>query len=123
RKIRFLLDRRCSDGGWNYGNRRVYKVDLPSFEETTALGLLALRGAAGIDVRPSLECAQRFWAAGASPLARAWLAIALRNHGVDLPECAPTRSLTVRPDVLVTALEALGCAEGRYWLLGPRVIA
>jgi hypothetical protein len=119
---RFLLDRRCADGGWNYGNRRVYKVELPSFEETTALGLLALRGAPGIDLRPTLECARRFWNAGASPLARAWLAISLRSHGVAIEECGRSTQ-TVGPDVLVTALEALGCADGRYRLLSPGVTA
>ncbi|HXI42016.1 MAG TPA: prenyltransferase/squalene oxidase repeat-containing protein, partial [Bryobacteraceae bacterium] len=41
---RMLLDRRCRDGGWNYGNRRVLGADLPSYPETTALALMALGG-------------------------------------------------------------------------------
>ncbi|MGH9721297.1 MAG: prenyltransferase/squalene oxidase repeat-containing protein, partial [Bryobacteraceae bacterium] len=37
-----ILDRRCSDGGWNYGNRRVLGHDLPSYPETTAIALYGL---------------------------------------------------------------------------------
>jgi hypothetical protein len=38
-----LLDRVCSVGGWNYGNRQVYGHDLWPYVPTTALALLALQ--------------------------------------------------------------------------------
>jgi hypothetical protein len=40
---RLLLDRACSDGGWNYGNRKVYEAELPSMAAPTALAILALQ--------------------------------------------------------------------------------
>jgi len=48
-----------------------------------------------------------------SPLADAWLTIALRLNGAEPPQAAgdPT------PDVLITALEALGAPGGNYTLL------
>lgn len=118
---RFLMDRRCVDGGWNYGNRRVLNVDLPSFEESTALALLALRGNPSLDLGRTLELARQFWKNTSPPLARAWLSIALRNCGVSVEHCDPTQP--VRADVMLVALEALGCEDGRYRLLSPEVAA
>lgn len=62
-----------------------------------------------------------FWNERPSPLARAWLAISLRNYGLPIEKCIQPQ--TVRPDVLLTALEALGCEDGRYRLLNPQVTA
>lgn len=118
---KFLLDRRCSDGGWNYGNRRVFRVELPSFEESTAMALLALRGTPGADLRTAFDRAGVLGNARSSPMARAWLSISLRIHGLPAEKCVPARE--VRSDVLLTALEALGCEEGRYRLLDPQVTA
>jgi hypothetical protein len=118
---KFLMDRRCSDGGWNYGNRRVFKVELPSFEESTALALLALRGNPRINVGRALDRARQYWNASTSPLARAWLEIALRNYGVAVG--ARTGNQPVRPDVLLASLEAIGCEQGSYRLLSPEVSA
>src|SRR5262245_43396247 len=41
---RLLWDRVCTDGGWNYGNRRVLGEALAPFPDTTAFALLALQG-------------------------------------------------------------------------------
>lgn len=107
-----LLDIRCRDGGWNYGNRTVLEVELPSYPETTALALLGLQGHPGIG--DAVEAAGRMLRGSPSPMARAWLNIALRLHGAEVP-AAPDE--TPGPDVLITALEALGSAEGNYALL------
>lgn len=40
---RLLADRACAQGGWNYGNRRVFGQDLWPYVPTTALALLALQ--------------------------------------------------------------------------------
>ncbi len=114
----FLLDRRCVDGGWNYGNRRAFKVTLPSYEESTALALLGLCGSTRADVKGTLDRARQCWQNGVSPLARAWIEIALRNYGIAIgkspaEEAAPN-------DVMLAALQALGCEEGRYSLLSPK---
>lgn len=110
-----LVDIRCRDGGWNYGNRAVRGVDLPSYPETTALALIGLQEHAGLE--HSLEVARRMARETASPLARAWLAIALRLHGAPIPDSpvGPASS-----DLLLTALEALGCPEGNHNFLNTR---
>ena len=41
-----LRDRRCADGGWNYGNPRALGTPLPAQAEPTAWALLALGPAA-----------------------------------------------------------------------------
>jgi hypothetical protein len=41
--VRVLKDRECVGGGWNYGNRVVYDVDLKPFVHTTAVAVIALQ--------------------------------------------------------------------------------
>src|SRR5579863_3016345 len=77
---RMLLERRCRDGGWNYGNRRVLGADLPSYPETTALALMALDGHASVEWGDTLSHVERVWQGSASPLARAWLAACLQQY-------------------------------------------
>lgn len=42
---RFLFDRACYDGGWNYGNKEVLKVVLEPMPTNTCFALLALQDA------------------------------------------------------------------------------
>ncbi len=104
-----LLDVRCRDGGWNYGSRAALGVDLPSYPETTALALLGLQG--HNNLAASLELADRMMSETKSPLARAWFTIALRLHAREVP--APVDNAP-SPDILITALEALGSRDGNY---------
>ncbi|MGH9662636.1 MAG: prenyltransferase/squalene oxidase repeat-containing protein [Bryobacteraceae bacterium] len=104
---RMLLERRCSDGGWNYGNRRVLGHTLPSYPETTAVALYGLAGNRSGDVAAAVKRARGLLDETRSPLAKAWLALALRTHGISLPAPAGDPS----PDILVAALETLA-AEG-----------
>lgn len=106
-----LMDVRCRDGGWNYGSRAALGVDLPSYPETTALALVGLQGCAGIE--GSIGLARRMADETVSPMARAWLAVALRLHGIEPPKS----SAAVKGDVLITAIEVLGDREGNYLLL------
>lgn len=102
---RMLLDRRCRDGGWNYGNRRVLGADLPSYPETTALALMALDGHAEIRWGETLDRMARLWRETSSPLARAWLGACLlqyRGERPDSPEDACDRG-----DILVAAVGAI----------------
>jgi hypothetical protein len=39
---RVLGDRVCSEGGWNHGNSNMLGTELPPYQSTSALGLLAL---------------------------------------------------------------------------------
>jgi hypothetical protein len=77
---RMLLDRRCEDGGWNYGNRKVLGEVLPSYPETTGLALLGLVGY-GADLALSLDRARRHLEAARGDYGRALLTLALRLHG------------------------------------------
>lgn len=113
---RMLADRRCLDGGWNYGNRRVLRTDLPSYPETTALALLGLQGSGEIPLERSLAAAERQWQRTVSRMGKAWLSIAMRPHGrnLALPENQPPA------DLCVVALETLAMAEGdkRWFEIG-----
>ena len=111
---RMLLNRRCKDGGWNYGNPWVYTTDLPSYPETTALGLMGLQARAKDEFRTSIELGKRLQSEMQSPLAQAWLTISLRNNGV---EPAPMPETPCSNDVLLTALEALADPLGNHRLL------
>jgi hypothetical protein len=103
-----LFDVRCRDGGWNYGNRSVRKVDLPAYPETTGIALMGLQGCR--DLGSSLDYAAREAAQTASPLGRAWLVIALRLHGAGVP--ASSSAAPPPPDLQILALEALAAPEG-----------
>ncbi|MCS7023988.1 MAG: terpene cyclase/mutase family protein [Bryobacteraceae bacterium] len=110
-----ILDRRSPDGGWNYGNRRVKNVDLPSYPETTAVALLGLQGRPEADLTRAIALAKRYFTQTRSRLARAWLAISLQNYGLEvaLEECGPSN------DILVTALEAIAFPQGGHQWLTP----
>jgi hypothetical protein len=111
-----ILRRRCADGGWNYGSRAALGIDLPSYPETTALALLGLQSCGEADLSQDLLRARELWQQCNARLGRAWLAISLRNFGVNLPE--DTRPLS-KNDVLATALEALSAPNGGHALLRP----
>jgi len=108
-----LLERRCSDGGWNYGNRRVLRQDLPSYPETTALALLALDGNGSLDWQAALARADAMRRETRSRLGRAWLSACLvhfhgsasQPHLADIAPAAPDAS----PDIVLTSVEALAC--------------
>jgi hypothetical protein len=102
----YLLDRRCPDGGWNYGNKRVYYTDMTSFPETTGLALIGLQGRDASLLKPSFDRALTHWRTTRSGLARAWLAIGLRAHGIPF-EPSISEKLVPGRDVGVTAIELL----------------
>jgi hypothetical protein len=95
---RMILDRRCYDGGWNYGNKKVLGEILPSYPETTGLALLGLVGS-GADLTKSLEHARQSYRTTKGAYGRSLLALALRLHGQDIdyepsdPAPHPSRNL------------------------------
>jgi hypothetical protein len=76
-----LFDRVCRDGGWNYGNSRVYDKDLWPYVPTTALALLALQDRRDHPiVQRSLEQLQKDVASERSAVALALTVICLRVY-------------------------------------------
>ena len=121
---RMILDRRCRDGGWNYGSPSVYGNDLPSYDESTGLALLGLQGLPKATLAEPLEKAATRWRETRSTLAKAWLGISLRNHGLRLPEGGEAAAReTVPQDTMLAALETLATTEGNHRLLGPETKA
>ena len=103
---RMLLDRRCHDGGWNYGNRRVLGRDLPSYPETTALALMALDGSSAVAWGAELDRIEHAWRETRSPLARAWLSSCLLMYRGERPHAAGMEDPATN-DMLVTAIEGI----------------
>jgi hypothetical protein len=56
-----------------------------------------------------------------SSLARAWITVALRLHGVAIPDTIQPLAGQGSPDLMVLALEALGAPDGNYGLLKTEV--
>lgn len=81
---RFLLDRRCEEGGWNYGVVRVFGAPAPPYPHTTALAAIALASPAeprALD--RDLARLARFLDAPLGTFDLAWIALALDACGVD----------------------------------------
>ena len=110
-----LLDVRCKDGGWNYGSPWTLGEDQRSYPETTALALLGLQERA--EAGSSVDLAKTWLRDTPSSLARAWITIALRLHGVEVPDTANPSQGPGSPDLMVVALEAFGAAGGNYRFL------
>ena len=114
-----LLDVRCKDGGWNYGSPWTLGEDNRSYPETTALALLGLQGRS--EASNSVDLARGWLQDTPSSLARAWITVALRLHGVAIPDDLKPLAGPGSPDLMVVALEALGAPGGNYGLLQTEV--
>ena len=107
---RMLFDRVCVNGGWNYGNKKVFGTNLWPYVPTTALGLLSLQDRRDhAIVRRSLHQLQKDVASERSVMAHALALMALRVYNVDttaLERTLVARFLALpveRRDVLGTA--------------------
>jgi hypothetical protein len=109
-----LMDVRCSDAGWNVGNRAARQQDLVAYPETTAIALIGLQGHK--DLEKSLALAARMARDTISPLARAWLTIALRLYGVDVP--TSVASMTSSPETMIAALNIIAEEKTEFFRTG-----
>lgn len=119
---RMLMNRRCDDGGWNYGNSRVWSAVLPSYPETTGIALLGLQNRPAGELKPSLAIAEKYWRETQSPLAKAWLRIALRNFDMFVSGPAEPSAAIPSQDILVAALQCLGESDGGHDFLKTKGI-
>jgi hypothetical protein len=111
---RFLLSRRCADGGWNHGSARALGYNSDSYPETTGQALLALAGTHPGNLEPSFTLAQRFLKEHQSSGGAAWLRLGLLAHQQQLPAGAPVFSMPCRtlPDTALTLIARM--AEQGY---------
>ena len=80
--VGMLRDRESVGGGWNYGNRVVFGVDLPPYAQTTAAALIALQGAEPELESRGLSALRDLWRAerdGALSVAMATAALRLHD--------------------------------------------
>lgn len=97
--VRYIVDRRCRGGGWNFGNPVMLGGNLPPRAHPTAWALLALARLALVAVRPEDIAALRAEMehdGGASALA--WGLLALRGLGEDDPAAADRLIALQEPD-------------------------
>jgi hypothetical protein len=71
--VKMLLDRQLPDGGWNYGNTKVFGKKLLPIPESTGHALCALAGnAEPVDVNLSINYLNRQAGRVRTPLALSW---------------------------------------------------
>lgn len=66
--LTLLRQRECAGGGWNFGTRTVNGVELQPYVQTTALGVLAVRGRDGALAARGARILRARWHAEASGL-------------------------------------------------------
>ena len=86
---RFLLARKCRDGGWNHGATHALGYEADSYPETTGVALLALHSTPKGQLSDSIIAAQSHLTTTRSFEAGSWLELALHAHGVESPETHP----------------------------------
>jgi len=109
-----LMDVRCTDGGWNVGNRSARQQDLVAYPDTTAIALIGLEGHK--DLGKSIDLAVRMAAETISPLARAWLTIALRVHDAKVPPS--TAQIASSPEAMIAALDIIAQEKPEFYRTG-----
>lgn len=114
---KMLIARRCSDGGWNHGNPVTLGKNMTSYPETTALALIGLQGARGLDLRPSLAYLRAQLARPQSRAVRAWLSLAARMHGIEAAPAGTPLPPPQQRETIPAAIELLAAPEGNWRFL------
>jgi prenyltransferase beta subunit len=109
---RFLLSRRCRDGGWNHGGSSFRSENATSYPETTGLALLALAGVPSEQFTAALRLGGDFLQNPGSIEGLSWLQMGLVAQGKKLEDSqSHPQSRTIR-DVSLRLL-ALAALDGR----------
>jgi hypothetical protein len=108
---RFLLSRRCRDGGWNHGSSKALGYDSGSYPETTGAALLALHDSSASELASAEALAERQLPACRSMEAASWLTLGLASRGRKVDRVPrPPRNTTME---LALSTLAQAAAEGR----------
>src|ERR671937_6299 len=85
--VSLLVDRRCSKGGWNWGNPVLFGTELPPYATETAIAVLGLLAAGREASDDSVKSGLDWLASNLDPntgvTATAWAILALRAGGRD----------------------------------------
>lgn len=73
-----LADRECAGGGWNYGTRAVFGVEMPAFGQTTAAALIGIQHADPALAARGTTALRRLWREERGGLTIAMAVAALR---------------------------------------------
>jgi len=103
---RFLLSRRCEDGGWNHGSSRALGFQAVSYPETTGIALLALHGQPAAVLEKSFARAGEHYARCRSAEGQAWLQLGFLAHGRSIPDAPPPMPARTLLDSAVSVLAA-----------------
>ncbi len=109
---RLLLDRQLPQGGWNYGNTRVFGVTLQAMPDSTGVALTALaRGVPRAQVAASLEYLHREVSRLRTPRSLGWALVGLSAWGERPPAAeAWLRACLRRQEVAPYETESLAVA-------------
>ncbi|WP_297715128.1 prenyltransferase/squalene oxidase repeat-containing protein [Thermoflexus sp.] len=120
--IRYLVDRRCQGGGWNFGNPFMLGAYLPPRPHPTAWALLALQALAPDAIRPEdIEALRSEMHRDGGALALALGIMALQAFGVEDPIARERLEMLQQPDgswegnPYVTALALRALNGGWPW--------
>jgi hypothetical protein len=112
-----LADRECVGGGWNYGNRTVFDVELPPYAQTTAIALIGLQAhptdvvARGLARLKELWRAERDGTLSVATAATALLVQGDRDADAALHELA-SHDATATGDVVALAWATIALGDG-----------
>lgn len=80
-----VLERRCSDGGWNHGASSALGVDHHSYPETTGMALLCLRHLEASQIAGADEFVLSYLKKRHSAVTTSWLQLGLVSRGKSVP--------------------------------------
>lgn len=113
---RFLIARRCEDGGWNHGSTRALGYQAVSYPETTGIALLGLADSGMKGLERSLAKAEQHYQACRSIEGQSWLEMGLLAHGRPVPP-APAAMPARTPLEIALGMLAARARQGRQILL------
>lgn len=109
---RYLLSRRCRDGGWNHGGSSFRSENANSYPETTGIALLALAGVPSEQLTAAFRLSDDFLRHPGSAEGLAWLQMGLIAQGRKVVDSQPRRAPRTIRDISLRIL-ALAALDGQ----------
>jgi hypothetical protein len=109
---RFLLSRRCHDGGWNHGGSSFRSENATSYPETTGVALLAVVGVPPEQLTTAFRLSEDFLKNPGSVEGLSWLQMGLVAQGRKMEDPKPPLPPRTVRDISLRLL-ALAALDGR----------